>query len=138
MNPSVFGTELKDWRGRRRVSQLDLGLAAEVSARHVSFLETGRAAPSRTMVLRLAEALEVPLSDRNSLLRAAGFAPLFPSHGDDEAAVAPLSQAVDWLLDRHAPYPAFAIDRHWNLKRANAPARPCSPASGWPSTGVPI
>lgn len=118
----AFGTELKDWRGRRRVSQLDLGLAADVSARHVSFLETGRAAPSREMVLRLAEALEVPLADRNGLLRAAGFAPLFPSHEDDAAAVAPLNGAVDWLLERHAPYPGFAIDRHWNLVRANAPA----------------
>jgi transcriptional regulator with XRE-family HTH domain len=118
----AFGSELKDWRGRRRVSQLDLGLAADVSARHVSFLETGRATPSRAMVLRLAEALEVPRSERNGLLRAAGFAPLYPAHGVGDAAVAPLAQAVDWLLDRHAPYPGFAIDRHWNLKRANAPA----------------
>lgn len=118
----AFGSELKDWRGRRRVSQLDLGLAADVSARHVSFLETGRATPSRAMVLRLAEALEIPRSKRNGLLRAAGFAPLYPAHGDGDAAVAPLAQAVDWLLDRHAPYPGFAIDRHWNLKRANAPA----------------
>lgn len=119
MTAPAFGVELKDWRGRRRVSQLDLGLAAEVSARHVSFLETGRASPSRTMVLRLAEALEVPLIERNGLLRAAGFAPLYPAHGEGEAAVAPLSQAVDWLLGRHAAYPGFAIDRHWNLKRAN-------------------
>jgi hypothetical protein len=74
------------------------------------------------MVLRLAEALEVPLAERNGLLRAAGFAPLYSAHREGDAAVAPLSQAVDWLLDRHAPYPGFAIDRHWNLKRANAPA----------------
>ncbi len=118
---SAFGTVLKEWRGRRRMSQLDLGLTADVSARHISFLETGRARPSRAMVASLCEALEVPRAERNSVLHAAGFAPAYRRRDLDAAEMAHVRAAVDWTLDRHAPYPAMALDRHWHVVRANAP-----------------
>ena len=117
---TAFGPVLKDWRTRRRLSQLDLGLAANVSARHISFLETGRAAPSRPMVTQLCETLEVPRSARNAVLNAAGFAPLYRSRDLDEAEMAPVRAAVDWILERHNPFPAMALDRHWTLVKANA------------------
>lgn len=124
--PSVpsagFGPELRRWREARRVSQLELGLTAEVSARHVSFLETGRARPSAAMVLTLAEALDVPLGARNDLLLAAGFAPRYPEGRLGEAALALPAAMLGWMLDRHAPLPGFALDRHWRIVRANAPA----------------
>ncbi len=118
----AFGPLLKQWRAIRRMSQLDLALAANVSARHVSFLETGRAAPSRAMVLQLSETLEAPRAARNALLQAAGFAPAYRARdlGAEELAVA--REALGWTLSRHAPYPAFAIDRHWRLVDANPPA----------------
>jgi len=118
-----FGSTLKQWRKTRRVSQFDLGLSAQVSARHISFLETGRARPSRDMVLRLSEELQIPLGARNHLLGAAGLAPAYPSDSLNEAALAPLKEAMTWMLERHAPYPALALDRHWNLVSANAPAQ---------------
>jgi transcriptional regulator with XRE-family HTH domain len=117
-----FGSALKDWRCRRRMSQLDLGLAANVSARHISFLETGRATPSRTMVLQLSETLEVPRTARNLLLNAAGFADAYQRRDMDEADMVHIRAALDWTLERHDPYPAFALDRHWTLIKANAPA----------------
>jgi transcriptional regulator with XRE-family HTH domain len=118
MNTS-FGLMLKDWRARRRVSQLDLALSANVSARHVAFLETGRARPSRPMVMQLAAALELPLEMRNGLLNAAGFAPSYARRTLDEASMAHVRYAIDWSLQRHAPYPAFAKDRHWCIVAAN-------------------
>ncbi|MEQ8602792.1 MAG: helix-turn-helix transcriptional regulator [Marivibrio sp.] len=117
-----FATRLKEWRRRRRMSQLTLGLAANVSARHISFLETGRARPSRGMVLSLAERLAAPPAVRNAMLLGAGFAPIYGSRRWDDAELAPVRAAVDRLLTRHAPYPGFAIDRHWRLVQTNAPA----------------
>lgn len=115
----AFGAKLKTWRSRRRMSQLELALTAGVSARHVSFLETGRSAPSRGMVLRLCEELAVPRASRNELLTAAGFAPAYLERTLSDDELAPLRAAVAWMLERHAPYPAFAIDRHWRLVAMN-------------------
>ena len=117
-----FGTELRDWRTRRRLSQLDLGLQANVSARHISFLETGRARPSRPMVIQLCESLEVPRTARNALLSAAGFAPAYRQRELAEDEMAHVRAAVDWTLERHAPFPAFALDKHWTILRANPTA----------------
>jgi transcriptional regulator with XRE-family HTH domain len=115
-----FGHHLRSWRGRRHMSQLDLALAADVSARHVSFLESGRAKPSRAMVLQLCEALEVPMLARNAFLDAAGFAAAYQRRDFTSDDLAPFEHAVSWTLDRHAPYPAFAIDRHWRLLKTNS------------------
>lgn len=120
--PSDFGVALREWRQRRRLSQLELGLAATVSARHISFLETGRARPTRGMVLRLCEQLRVPRAARNRLLHAAGLAPAYAARPMSADDVRPLHDAVAWTLARHAPYPAFAVDRHWTLKAMNPPA----------------
>jgi transcriptional regulator with XRE-family HTH domain len=117
-----FSDLLRHWRGIRRVSQLELALRADVSARHISFLESQRARPSRAMVLALADALEMPLSERNALLGAAGFAPVYQARPPGDRALALPEAALAWMLDRHAPYPGLALDRHWKLIRANAPA----------------
>ncbi len=117
-----FADSLKDWRRRRGMSQLRLGLEADVSARHIAFLETGRSNPTRAMVIRLSEALAVPRSERNALLEAAGFAAAYRRRKLDDAEMASIRAAVDWTLARHAPYPAFAYDRHWCLMALNAPA----------------
>ncbi len=122
--PNAFGDHLREWRQRRHLSQLDLAGDAEISARHLSFVETGRAAPSRDMVLRLAERLDVPLRERNVLLVAAGFAPAFPNRSLDDPALAAARQAVETVLKAHEPYPAIAVDRHWNLVSANAMIAP--------------
>ncbi|WP_417699266.1 helix-turn-helix domain-containing protein [Pseudophaeobacter sp.] len=118
-----FGAVLKEWRRIRRMSQLDLALSAGVSARHVSFLETGRSRASRDMVLRLGQELQMPLSARNQLLLAAGLAPAYGAVSLNAEARAPLQQAVDWVLQRHAPYPAIVIDAHWILQAMNPPAQ---------------
>jgi transcriptional regulator with XRE-family HTH domain len=120
----TFGEHLRDWRQRRRLSQLDLALDAEISTRHLSFLETGRAQPSREMVLRLAEQLETPLRERNVLLMAAGFAPVFVERALDDPALAPARRAIDLILKGHEPYPALVIDLRWNLVAANAAVAP--------------
>jgi transcriptional regulator with XRE-family HTH domain len=114
-----IGDHLRQWRQRRHLSQLDLAGEAEISARHLSFVETGRAAPSRDMVLRLAERLDVPLRERNVLLVAAGFAPAFPQRALDDPALKSARQAIDLVLKAHEPNPALAVDRHWNLVSAN-------------------
>lgn len=114
-----FGALLRHWRFRRGLSQLALALQAEVSARHLSWLETGKAQPSRAMVLRLAEHLTVPPRERNALLAAAGYAPLFTEHALTDAALAPAREALQRLLDAHEPWPALAVDRHWNLVAHN-------------------
>jgi len=119
---STFGSLLKDWRGRRRMSQLDLGLVANVSARHISFLETGRSKPSRSMVIQLSETLEVPRAARNVLLNAAGYSSAYRRRELDKEDMKLVRAAVDWTLERHDPYPAFAVDTHWSLVRANASA----------------
>lgn len=113
------GELLRAWRERRRRSQLDLALDAEVSTRHLSFVETGRSAPSREMVLRLAEQLDVPLRERNSLLLAAGYAPVYPESGLDAAPMAAVRAAIRQLLAAHEPYPALVVDRQWTLVDAN-------------------
>lgn len=125
-----IGDHLRDWRLRRRRSQLDLALDAGISSRHLSFLETGRARPSREMVLRLAERLDVPLRQRNALLLAAGYAPTFPERDLDDPALAPARTAVDAILAVHDPFPALAVDRGWSLLAANR-------AVGWLLAGVP-
>ena len=110
---------LRAWRQQRRRSQLDLALDAEVSARHLSFLETGRAHPSREMLLRLAEQLDIPLRERNTLLLAAGYAPVYPTTPLDDPALRAARAAVERVLTGHEPYPALAVDRHWSMLSAN-------------------
>lgn len=119
-----FGEQLRDWRLRRRMSQLDLAGEAEISTRHLSFVETGRSAPSREMVLRLAERLDVPLRERNALLVAAGYAPMYRERPLDDPALATAREAVQLILRSHEPYPALAVDRHWNLLAHNATVLP--------------
>lgn len=117
---TAFGSLLRDWRQRRRLTQLDLGLQAEVSARHLSFLETGRSRPSREMVLHLSEELDVPLRGRNELMTAAGYAPAYTHHGLDDAELAEVRSSLQRILDGHAPYPALLVDGNWNLLAGNA------------------
>lgn len=116
---SGIGEHLREWRRRRRMSQLDLALDAQISTRHLSFLETGRSRPSREMVLHLAERLDLPLRERNVLLTAAGYAPVFGERRLDDPALATARAAIDLVLAAHEPYPAIAVDRHWNLVSAN-------------------
>lgn len=119
MNEVQVGSLLRDWRQRRRMSQLDLALQADISTRHLSFLETGRANPSPDMVLHLAEELSVPLRDRNQLLLAAGYAPRYVAHALDDPELAPVREALGHVLSGHEPYPAFAVDRGWNMVASN-------------------
>jgi transcriptional regulator with XRE-family HTH domain len=118
------GRQLREWRQRRRLSQLDLALEAEISTRHLSFVETGRSQPSRDMVLHLCEQLDVPLRERNRLLVAAGYAPMFPQRTLDDPALRHARAAVDLVLKGHEPYPALAVDRAWTLVAANAAVAP--------------
>jgi transcriptional regulator with XRE-family HTH domain len=118
------GLHLRDWRQRRRKSQLDLALDAEISPRHLSFLETGRSRPSRDMLLRLAEKLDVPLREQNELLVAAGFAPVFAERPLDDPTLETARRAIDLVLKGHEPYPALAVDRHWTLVATNAAVAP--------------
>ncbi len=115
-----IGDLLKQWRERRRMSQLDLSIQAEVSTRHLSFVETGRAKPSREMILHLADELEVPLRERNHLLLAAGYAPVYTEMALEAPELGPVRKAIAQLLKAHEPYPAAVIDRRWNLVDANA------------------
>jgi transcriptional regulator with XRE-family HTH domain len=116
------GDLLRDWRHRRHLSQLDLAIAAEVSPRHLSFVETGRSKPSRELLLHLAEHLEVPLRERNHLLLAAGFAPVHTETPLDAAPMGPVRDALDQILAGHEPYPAVVVDQRWDLVTGNAPA----------------
>jgi transcriptional regulator with XRE-family HTH domain len=115
-----IGGLIKLWRERRRMSQLYLASEAEISSRHLSFIETGRSAPSRAMILRLAEYLDVPLRERNRLLTAAGFAPVFRERALDDQSMQPARAALEQVLKGQEPFPALAIDRHWNLVSANS------------------
>ncbi len=119
-----MGEQLREWRQRRRMSQLDLACEADISTRHLSFLETGRAQPSRDMLLHLAEQLDIPLRERNVLLVAAGFAPVFPERRLDDPALHAARAALDQVLAGHEPYPALAVDRHWGLVAANKAVPP--------------
>ena len=113
------GDLLRDWRRRRRLSQLDLAVNAEVSTRHLSFVETGRSKPSRELLLHLAEHLDVPLRERNDLLLAAGYAPAYRQRPLDDEAMGPVRAALDKILAGHQPFPAVIVDRGWNLVAAN-------------------
>src|SRR5262245_43665068 len=113
-----FGVLLRRWREKRHMTQIDLALAADSSTKHLSCLETGKAHPSREMVIRLAEYLDVPLRDRNTLLLAAGFAPAFLRRSI--AGLEAARSAIDRILQAHKPYPAFAVDRHWNVVLSNS------------------
>ena len=122
VEPSPVGRLLQHWRAQRRMSQLALAHEAGVTPRHVSFVESGRANPSREMVLTLARALDVPLRERNQVLLAAGYAPQYRETGLDDASMAQVRGALDRLLAHHEPHPAVVMDRHWNILRANAAA----------------
>ncbi len=117
-----YGAMLQQWRRRRALSQLDLSLDAGVSQRHLSFLESGRSSPSREMVLMLAGALDLPLRERNAMLVAAGFAPMFREEGLAGVEAEPVRRALGFMLEQQEPYPGLVIDRHWNLLMANAAA----------------
>jgi transcriptional regulator with XRE-family HTH domain len=118
------GDYLRSWRQRRRLSQLDFALEAEISQRHLSFLESGRSAPSRDMLLHLAERLDVPLRERNAMLLAAGFAPVFAERNLEDPAMEAARTAIEMVLKGHEPYPALAVDRHWILITANSALAP--------------
>jgi transcriptional regulator with XRE-family HTH domain len=119
--PPAVGELLRDWRKHRRLSQFELALAAGVSSRHLSFVETGRSRPSADMVLHLAEHLDVPLRERNQLLLAAGYAPVFGQRVLDAPELGPVREAIDQLLRGHEPYPALVVDGRWGLVAANTP-----------------
>jgi len=114
------GDLLRDWRQRRRLSQLELAGEADISTRHLSFIETGRSQPSRSMLLRLAERLDMPLRARNEMLNAAGFAALYAERPLDAPEMSVARRTIDAVLDAHAPFPALAVDRHWTLVASNA------------------
>jgi transcriptional regulator with XRE-family HTH domain len=116
---SRFGHLLRQWRAQRAKSQLDLAVEAEISSRHLSFIETGRAQPSREMVLLLARVLDVPLRDRNDLLTGAGYAPIYGETGLEAPAMAQVRRALDFILRQQEPYPALVLDRHWNVVKVN-------------------
>lgn len=118
-----FSSMLKKWRKLRKFSQLDLALESAVSQRHISFLESGRAKPSREMVLALTEALSMPLRERNLILGAAGFAPVFKERALDSDEMLAVNKALEMTLAHHAPYPAIVVDRNWNLLLSNKPAQ---------------
>jgi transcriptional regulator with XRE-family HTH domain len=120
----VIGEQIRAWRQRRRLSQLELALDSDVSPRHLSFLETGRSRPSRGMVLRLAERLEVPLRDRNRMLVSAGYAPVFPERTLSDAALRAARETIELVLRGHEPYPALAVDRHWTMVSVNRAVPP--------------
>lgn len=120
----TIGDQLRNWRQLRRMSQMDLALETEISTRHLSFIESGRSRPSRDMVLRLAEQLDVPLRGRNAMLVAAGWAPVYPERTLDDPELQPARRAVELILKGHEPYPALAVDRHWNMVAANQAVGP--------------
>lgn len=120
MAVAPIGDQLRQWRTRRRMSQMNLALDSEISTRHLSFIETGRAKPSVEMIERLAETLQVPHRARNALLLAAGYAPEYRERGFADDDMASMRAIVDHVLAGHEPYPALAVDRHWNMLAANA------------------
>ena len=130
------GELLRDWRKRRHQSQLALALQAGISQRHLSFVESGRSQPSREMLLHLSEELDIPLRERNRLLNAAGFAPVYPERPLDDPALDAARRAVDRVLTAHEPYPALAVDRRWTLVAANRAVAPLL-AVGSPALLVP-
>src|SRR5262247_3209289 len=123
-NRKTAGDHLREWRSKRHMSQLDLASEAEISTRHLSFLETGRAQASREMLLHLCEQLDIPLRERNVILVAAGYAPVFEERPLASPEMAAARQAVERVLKGHEPFPALAVDRHWELVSANAAVAP--------------
>ena len=121
--PSTVGGSLKFWRAQRGASQLSLALSAGVSQRHLSFVESGRSAPSRTMLTTLADALNIPFRDRNTMFLQAGFAPVYAEPALDSAAMAVVTHAIDEMLHRHEPNPALLMDQYWNVLRPNLAAK---------------
>lgn len=119
VNATAFGRLLKEWRGRRGFSQLDLALAARTTQRHLSFIESGRATPSRDIILRISGTMDIPLRQQNALLVAAGYAPVWGERDLALPDLAIVNTALDYMLTQHEPYPAFVVDRRWNLLRAN-------------------
>lgn len=117
--PRQVGVLLRHWRERRRLSQLELATRSDVSARHLSFVETGRSKPTQSMLLRLSEQLDIPLRERNSLLLAGGYAPAYAEHQLNDIPMAAVSDAIGKILRGHLPYPAVVVDRHWNLVDGN-------------------
>ena len=120
------GALLRRWRSARRLSQLELALDADVSSRHLSYVETGRSQPSRELVLRLADALEIPLRERNALLVAAGYAPRYVETGLAAPELAQMRRAIELILGHQEPYPAFVLDRHWEIRLTNRAAARCT------------
>jgi transcriptional regulator with XRE-family HTH domain len=118
-SPKVLGAQLRSWRERRRLTQLELSLRAEVSTRHLSFVETGRARPGRDLILRLADELQIPLRDQNTLLTAAGFASVFERRPFDDPSFDSIREIIDVTLERHKPFPAYVINRYWNVVVSN-------------------
>src|SRR3954453_2756711 len=118
--PRPVGQLLREWRERRRLSQLELSIQAEISTRHLSFVETGRSRPTPEMIVKLTEHLDVPLRERNQLLLAGGYAPIYPQHGLDAPELASVREALRLVLAGHEPYPALVINRWWELLEANA------------------
>src|SRR5437588_7340260 len=116
------GSLLRTWRERRRLTQLEVALDAGISARHLSFVETGRSKPGRTLLLRVTERLAIPSRERNEILLAAGYAPAFPQRSFEDPALSPVRDALDRILAAHEPYPAIVFDRGWNLVAANTAA----------------
>lgn len=125
-NPVPLGALLREWRAARRLSQLDLALDANVSTRHLSYVETGKAQASREMVERLAETLDLPLRERNALLVAAGYAPKYPESALATPALAQVRRAIEAMLAQQEPYPAFLLNRHWDVLAANGAAARCN------------
>ncbi|MEQ1888508.1 MAG: helix-turn-helix transcriptional regulator [Alphaproteobacteria bacterium] len=123
-HPSAIGELVRSWRSQRRLSQLALAADADISQKHLSFIESGRSAPSRDMVLHLAEQMEIPLRDRNALLLAAGYAPVFQYRPLTDPSLVRARTAIDLVLKAHEPYPAFTVDRHWTMISANAGVAP--------------
>lgn len=119
MQVAPLGEQLREWRTRRRMSQMDLALDTEISTRHLSFIETGRSKPSAQMLLRIADCLDVPHRARNAMLLAAGYAPDFQERPLDSPEMAGMRAIVEHVLKGHEPYPALAVDRHWNMVAAN-------------------
>jgi transcriptional regulator with XRE-family HTH domain len=119
METQTVGALLREWRERRRLSQLELAIRTDISTRHLSFVETGRSRPTSDMILRLTEQLEVPLRERNGLLLAGGYAPVYPERGLDAPQLRAVRDALRQVLAGHEPYPAVVVDRHWNLLDAN-------------------
>jgi transcriptional regulator with XRE-family HTH domain len=117
--PETVGSLLRTWRERRRLTQIELALLADVSTRHLSYVETGRSRPTGRMILHLAEHLEVPLRERNTLLLAGGYAPAYPEHSVGDVPMAAVSEAIGMVLRGHDPLPALVVDRHWELVDAN-------------------